>query len=89
MQKLLESVDETETSSDVRCHDLRMTEKKHRGQPTRAHILLDHVSAYDWTINVTDKVNVAGGNDVISVGDGFFVAETMTWRFDRSTRVRA
>ena len=38
MRKLLESVDETETSSDVRCHDLRMTEKKRRGQPTRAHI---------------------------------------------------
>ena len=34
-----------------------------------------------------DKINVAGGNDVISVGDGFFVAETMTWRFNRSTRV--
>ena len=89
MQKILESVDETETSSDVRCHDLRATEKKRRGQPTRAHISLDHVSAYDWTINVMGKTNIAGGNDVISVSDGFFVAETMTWRFDRSTRVRA
>ena len=89
MWKLLESVDEMETSNDVRCHDLRMTEKKRRGQPTCVHIWLDHVSAYDWTIDVTDKTNVVGGNDVIYVGDDFFVAETMTWRFDTSMHVRA
>ena len=36
-----------------------------RGLCTCARLRLDHMSTYDWTINETDKTNVARDDDVV------------------------